>query len=207
MHIPKSTTAEAGIELFDQALQQALLPSDEYDVERWLCVPNKYSEYRYILGTRGTHPLICVGINPSTAVPDDLDNTLKSVERIALHNGYDSFIMFNVYAQRATSPDDMERNLNMQMHMENMKAFRYILAMSEKTPAVWAAWGTIIEKRDYLSLCVRDMIAVGKEYGAKWFSAGARSKKGHPHHPLYLKKDSGLDDFDVTAYLDALDNM
>ena len=108
MHIPKSTTHEIGVLKFTDALNEALLPSPDYDVERWLYVPNAYSEYRYILGTRGKNPLICVGINPSTAAPDDLDNTLKSVERIAIHNGYDSFIMFNVYAQRATSPDDME---------------------------------------------------------------------------------------------------
>ena len=36
----------------------------------------------------------------------------KSVERIALGNGFDSFIMFNVYAQRATRPDDMEKTPN-----------------------------------------------------------------------------------------------
>ena len=204
MHIPKSTTHEIGVLKFSDALKEALLPSRDYDVDRWLYVPNTYSEYRYILGTRGKNPLICVGINPSTAAPDDLDNTLKSVERIALHNGYDSFIMFNVYAQRATSPDDMEHELNMAMHAENMAAFRYILAVSETAPSVWAAWGTIIEKRDYLPLCVRDMIAIGKEYGTKWYSAGARSKKGHPHHPLYLKKDSGLDAFDVTDYLNNL---
>lgn len=204
MHIPKSTTHEIGVLKFTDALNEALLPSPDYDVERWLYVPNAYSEYRYILGTRGKNPLICVGINPSTAAPDDLDNTLKSVERIAIHNGYDSFIMFNVYAQRATSPDDMEHELNMAMHAENMASFRYILAVSEEAPSVWAAWGTIIEKRDYLPLCVRDMIKIGEEYGAKWYSAGARSKKGHPHHPLYLKKDSGLDAFDVTDYLNKL---
>lgn len=204
MHIPKCTTAEAGVLTFEEALAPALMPSPDYDCSRWLYVPNSYSEYRYILGTRGTKPLICVGINPSTAVPDNLDNTLKSVERIALHNGYDSFIMFNVYAQRATSPDDMERCCNAQLHAENMRAFEYILSLSKSAPAVWAAWGAIIEKRGYLADCVRDMIAVGEKYGAHWYSSGARSKKGHPHHPLYLRKDSGLDDFEVAAYLDTL---
>ena len=71
-------------------------------------------------------------------------------------------------------------------------------------PAVWAAWGTIIEKRDYLADCVRDMIALGNKYHARWFSAGKRSKKGHPHHPLYLRKDSPLEKFDVPGYLDTL---
>jgi len=204
-HIPSAFTAEIELERFEPALADALKPSDNYDISKWLYVPNRYSEYRYILGTRGKKPLICVGINPSTAAPDDLDNTLKSVERVAHHNGYDSFIMFNVYAQRATDPYDMEPELNRALHEENMKAFAYALGLdAERSPAVWAAWGTIIEKRDYLPNCVRDMIALGEEYGARWFSAGKRSKKGHPHHPLYLRKDSILEDFDVKSYLDSL---
>ena len=203
MHIPSSTTAEIEVLTFEDAL----VPSEgeSYDRARWLYVPDFYSEYRYILGTRGKRPLICIGINPSTAEPDNLDNTLKSAERIALHNGFDSFNMFNVYAQRATDPDHMERELNSHMHRENMKAFEYVLSLSETPPAVWAAWGTIIEKRDYLKGCVLDMIEIGERYGARWYTAGKRSKqKGHPHHPLYLKKDSLLEDFDALEYLESL---
>ncbi len=200
MHIPKGTTAELELVTFAQALEAANTPSPDYDIEKWLYAPNFYSEYRYILGTRGKNPLICIGINPSTAEPDNLDNTLKSVERIALGNGFDSFIMFNVYAQRATSPDDMEKICNPRLHRENMEAFRYVLSISDR-PAVWAAWGAIIEKRGYLADCVRDMVAVGQEYGASWYCAGAITKKGHPHHPLYLRKDEKIRPFDVEKYL------
>ena len=204
MHIPKGTTQELELVTFRQALEAANTPSDEYDIEKWLYAPNFYSEYRYILGTRGKNPLICIGINPSTAKPDDLDNTLKSVERIAHGNGFDSFIMFNVYAQRATDPDAMEKTCNQALHRENLEAFRYVLSISEE-PTVWAAWGTIIEKRNYLPQCVRDMVALGQELGAKWVCAGKRSKKGHPHHPLYLRKDELIRDFDVEAYLSSLE--
>jgi hypothetical protein len=200
MHIPKGTTAQLELVCFDEALAAANTPCDAYDVEKWLYAPNFYSEYRYILGTRGKNPLICIGINPSTAEPDNLDNTLKSVERIALGNGFDSFIMFNVYAQRATDPDSMEKQCNLTLHQENLKAFRYILSISKK-PAVWAAWGAIIEKREYLADCVRDMVDVGQEYGATWYCAGAITKKGHPHHPLYLRKDEKIKPFDVEGYL------
>ena len=203
MHIPKGTTAELALVTFQEALAAAEEPNAQYDVNKWLYAPNFYSEYRYILGTRGEKPLICVGINPSTAKPGDLDNTLKSVERIALGNGFDSFIMFNVYAQRATNPDDMERKCNLLLHNENMAAFSYVLSLSD-SPAVWAAWGTIIEKRDYLKDCVRDMLDIGEKCGASWYCAGAVSKKGHPHHPLYLRKDEKIRPFDVTAYLDKL---
>ena len=202
-HIPKGTTAQLELVTFQQALDAANTPSPDYDIQKWLYAPNFYSEYRYILGTRGQKPLICIGVNPSTARPDALDNTLKSVERIALGNGYDSFLMFNVYAQRATDPNAMEKALNPLLHRENMAAFRYVLSLSLE-PAVWAAWGAVIEKRSYLSQCVRDMLDIGKEYGARWYCAGAITKKGHPHHPLYLRKDEPLKPFPVEPYLETL---
>ena len=203
MHIPSVTTDKIELLTFQQALEVANTPSEEYDIEKWLYAPPFYSEYRYILGTRGKNPLICIGINPSTAAPDDLDNTLKSVQRIAHGNGFDSFIMFNVYAQRATSPDDMEKNCNAALHRENLEAFRYVLSISER-PVVWAAWGAIIEKRGYLADCVRDMLEAGREFGASWVCAGAITKKGHPHHPLYLRKDEKIKPFDVAHYLETL---
>lgn len=203
MHIPSGDTAQLELVTFQQALTAANTPSEEYDIGKWLYAPNFYSEYRYILGTRGRNPLICIGINPSTAKPDDLDNTLKSVERIALGNGFDSFIMFNVYAQRATNPDTMEKQCNPLLHKENLEAFRYILSISDH-PAVWAAWGSIIEKRAYLPVCVKDMVLVGEEFGANWYCAGACTKKGHPHHPLYLRKDEQLRPFDIINYLGSI---
>ncbi len=204
MHIPSSSTSEIEVLSFADALLSSP-DSASYDRTHWLYVPDFYSEYRYILGTRGENPLIAIGINPSTAAPDDLDNTLKSVERIALGNGFDSFIMFNVYAQRATNPDHMEKELNEQLHRENMKAFEYVLSLSKTAPSVWAAWGTIILKRSYLASCALEMAELGEKYGAKWYTAGKRSKIGnHPHHPLYLKKDSRLDDFDVKEYIKSL---
>ena len=205
-HIPATDTRHAGVLLFEDALKPTA--GTDFDRGAWLYVPDHYSEYRYILGTRGNRPLICIGVNPSTAVPGRLDNTLKSAERIALFNGFDSFIMFNVYAQRATDPDDMERTLNPVLHRENMKAFRWTLERSGENPSVWAAWGAVIEKRQYLPGCVLDMVRIGKEFRAAWFTAGQRSRAGHPHHPLYLKKDSALEPFaDLEDYLEGLERI
>lgn len=198
-HIPTMDTRAIENVDFYAELEKSTRPSAEYDVEKWLFVPNFYTEYRYILGTRGQNPLICIGINPSTARPDALDNTLKSVERIAKANGFDSFIMFNVYPQRATDPDQMDRAMDRRLHEENMKAFDYILSLSP-SPTVWAAWGTVICKRPYLKECVQDMIAVGERRGARWVCAGKCSKAGHPHHPLYLKKDEPVRPFDIEGY-------
>ena len=61
MHIPGCPTAEMEILPFVGALAAAEEPSPDYDVSCWLYVPNVYTEYRYILATRGERPLICVG--------------------------------------------------------------------------------------------------------------------------------------------------
>lgn len=204
MHIPAAASQDTEYLSFGQALSDSLSRTEGYDRGKWLYVPDTYAEYRYILGTRGTHPLICIGVNPSTAAPDDLDNTLKSVARIASANDFDSWIMFNVYPQRATRPDDMDRARCEGLHRENMAAFEWVLSRSGPAPTVWAAWGAVIEKRTYLKDCVREMAALGGRYCARWVRAGKISVKGHPHHPLYLKKDEPTVPFDVLDYLQLL---
>ncbi len=205
-HIPAAATATLAIQPFEAALAEERAAPHDYDAERWLYLPCRYTEYRYILGTRGQNPLICVGINPSTAAPGRLDNTLQSVERIARFNGHDSFLMFNVYAQRATDPRLLDECCDLRLHTENMKAFAHVLGGYKPgcTPTVWAAWGTVVERRPYLAACMRDMVMVARRYGAVWVTAGRRSVKGHPHHPLYLRSDSVTEPFDIEAYLNAL---
>ena len=202
MHIPQSDTAAMEILSYEEAAERST--AEDYDRDKWLYVPDFYTEYRYVLGTRGEYPVICAGINPSTAEPDNLDPTLKSVSRIAAANAFDSWMMFNVYAQRATRPDDMDTERNELLHHENMEAFRTLLqlaACSGRKPIVWAAWGAIIEKRSWLMDCVRDMYMLGEDFGALWVCAGKCSKAGHPHHPLYLRKDELFHPFDMGGYL------
>ena len=52
-HVPKGATAQLELVTFRQALEAANTPSPDYDIKKWLYAPNFYSEYRYILGTRG----------------------------------------------------------------------------------------------------------------------------------------------------------
>jgi hypothetical protein len=120
------------------------------------------------------------------------------VERVARHNGFDSFLMMNLYAQRATRPHDMDSDICDFLHQENLKAFAWLL---QKTTTVWAAWGAVMETRGFLKACMADFVAQGQRQGARWVSAGKKTKKGHPHHPLYLRKDSVFEPFDMVGYL------
>jgi len=185
---------------FFEALNDSEKENSKYDINKWIYVPNRYLSYRYLLGTKGNNPLICIGINPSTAEPDNLDNTLKSVERISKNNGFDSFIMINVYPERATNPDDMSSQLISNIHKQNLLAFSYVLSKYEKC-TIWAGWGTIVLKRSYLSKCLKEMYNISLAHDATWVHFGKISKAGHPHHPLYLRKDSIALPFDMDNYI------
>lgn len=165
----------------------------------WLYEHNTNNRARYVLGTVGEKPLVCFGVNPSTAVPGDLDPTLKSVERFAKAGGFDSFIMLNLYPQRSTDPNGLHKRLNRTYHTDNLKNIEQVLKASSE-PTIWAAWGTLIEKRPYLERCLKDILELEGIKKCRWITIGKRSKKGHPHHPLYLRNGSLMDDFDVTAY-------
>ncbi len=175
-------------------------PNYTFDDKSWVYLPKFYLPYRYILGTKGENPLICIGINPSTAAPGDLDNTLKSVERIAKANGYDSFLMLNISPQRATNPNNMVHTLNSVLISSNIEAFEYALEKS-KSKHIWLACGTLIRKRGYLFEILKEFFSISTRYKAKWLVAGALSQNGDPHHPLYLKKDEQLKAFDICSYI------
>ena len=56
MHIPSTETKNIPVLTFAQAMEHC--EDSCYDREKWLYIPDFYSEYRYILGTRGKKPLI-----------------------------------------------------------------------------------------------------------------------------------------------------
>lgn len=156
---------------------------------------------RYSLGQEGANPLICFGINPSTAKPHNLDPTVASVARYAVEQGYNGWLMFNIYPQRATNPNEMHQYLQPDFHARNLEVIRELLSRVSAGAHIWCAWGTLIEKRPYLIPCMKDIYEAIADYGSQYFTRGNLSKAGHPHHPLYLRKDSAMDAFDMAGYI------
>lgn len=169
-------------------------------MNNWLYQTDPLNKTRYILGTKGNNPLLCFGVNPSTATPEQLDPTLKAVERFSKMHGYDSWVMMNLYPQRSTDPNGIHKRLNKPIHEENLQHIENILKSHPKA-TIWAAWGTLIEKRPFLRGCLQDIIEITNRYNCKWISIGKVSKKGHPHHPLYLGNDAEIKGFDLNKYI------
>ena len=166
---------------------------------QWIYTNTPDNQARFLLGEKGNKTLICIGINPSTAEPEKLDRTLSTVKRYSQDLGYDSWMMLNIYPQRATNPDDLDNELNIEYHKENLRQIETIF--SQGNHDIWAAWGTLIQKRAYLKSCLEGIVKIAERYNCKWYSMGEPTKEGHPHHPLYLKKNLSLEPIDINGYM------
>ena len=165
---------------------------------RWMYERTADNSARFILGTEGGNPLICFGINPSTAEPGNLDPTVNYVSRLAAANGFDSFVMFNVYAQRATDPDNLHLAPAPELVEANERQIAAYIGGGKRM--LWAAWGGLINKRPYLKGLVRRIVSLPELCNCEWVSRGVPTKDGHPHHPLYVKKDAPFEPFDISIY-------
>lgn len=154
---------------------------------------------RFVLGEKGKKPLACFGINASTARPGDLDPTVGRVASVSLQ-GFDGWIMLNIYPQRSTDPCNLHPMLDEKLHKRNICEIKDILC-GYPSLTIWAAWGNLIELRPYLKKCLVEIVKVLKPYSFRWVYKGELTKKGHPRHPLYLRSDLPFHSFDIDNYI------
>ncbi len=161
-------------------------------------------DLRFTLGTDGKRPLLVIGLNPSTANDKLPDHTIKRVMSFANKNGYDSFIMLNLYAQRTPNPDELHSSLDQELHTKNVA---HILTIIEKYSdiSILASWGETIAVRKYLKECLLDIYNQSKNKNIRWLKIGTTTLSGHPRHPSRAA-DIELTDFDIENYLRRFDN-
>ncbi|MDR0324728.1 MAG: DUF1643 domain-containing protein [Oscillospiraceae bacterium] len=175
----------------------------EYDKDTWEYRGDD-SSVRFVLGqVSGKNPLVCFGINPSKARPDLPDSTLIRVEKYAHINGFDGWVMLNIYPQRATNPNDLHKAIDTDIHSNNLVQIANILQQGNLR--LWAAWGANINRHSYLMKCLREIAKISAVNSCKWVSLG-KTKEGHPLHPLYRYEgfrlyETPLANFDMDKYL------
>lgn len=165
--------------------------------QQWVYEPSADGSARFVLGTVGSNPLVCFGINPSTAVPNALDRTVTRVQGFAETHGYDSWTMLNVYPQIDPKPENLHRKFDPQLKAENE---RLIAKAIQGRQTLLAAWGRNITARTYLRSMLRDILQLTNASGATWLSLGPTTIHGHPRHPLYLHASTPIVPFDMTTY-------
>jgi hypothetical protein len=166
-------------------------------------INNNDNSCRFALGTEGIKPLIVVGINPSTADDKNPDRTINRVKGFAEGNGYDSFIMLNLYPQRTPFPSDLHSTMELSIHNQNLKTISDILAKNSNA-TILAAWSEKIVVREYLKECLKAIFETTKKFNVNWIILGDLTKSGHPRHPLYASYSVALNNFDITNYIEKL---
>lgn len=164
---------------------------------------NQDNTARFVLGNKSSKPLIVIGLNPSTADDSKPDPTIRKVMGFAERNGFDGFIMLNLYPQRVTDPKGLSIDLDQELMQENLKQIDAILnGITE--PVLLASWGATITIRRYFKQCIKQIHELTKGKNVKWVKIGDLTQDGHPRHPLYTAYHTELSEFDINQYADAL---
>ena len=162
----------------------------------WIYETSEDNSARFVLGqvfNPNGKTLLCFGINPSTACPECLDNTIRKVVSISNYNGYENWIMLNIYPQRATNPDDMHIECDNGLVSANLDCIRRI-AESYSNCDVLLAYGNLISKRQYLKICLDEIISLLQNKKIKIIKL---TKANNPVHPLYQPNASVLVDYAI----------
>lgn len=172
----------------------------EYNIRRMI---GDADHERYVLASQGYRPLFVIGVNPSIANEEKPDRTIGRIMNFARQNGYDGFVMLNLYPQRSTNFSQVHQEMDSRLHKRNLKEIHSIL--TEYTNIhILVAFGNLITQRKYLTSCFRDIVEMVSECGidVTWLQIGALTKAGHPRHPLYARYDAGVHLFDLSHYLE-----
>lgn len=135
-------------------------------------------KYRYALWRHwgeGKSYAMFIGLNPSTADEKIDDPTVRRCMAFAQAWGYDGLCMTNLFAYRATVPDDMK----CAQEPIGPDTDKWLKKLAKKAGVVVAAWGVHgrFMQRDHAVLQMIQPLHYLR-----------LTKGGYPGHPLYLPK-------------------
>lgn len=164
---------------------------------RWVYEHTEDDSARFALGqilNPNGRTLLCFGINPSKASPEEPDNTIRKIIQISNYNGYDNWIMLNIYPQRATDPAALHPECDTALAKENMLRIKRITEEYSDSD-ILLAYGNLITKRKYLKPCLNEILSMLGEVQQRKLKVIKLTKANNPVHPLYQPNTSRLIDY------------
>ncbi len=116
-----------------------------------------------------------IGLNPSTADEARLDPTLTRITTFSKREGFDGFLMANLFALRTPYPEEMMADPD-PVGPENDAQ---LLAAADRCERIVAAWGAsgVFQAR---------AAAIGRLFSGRELWCLGTTQDGHPRHPLYV---------------------
>jgi hypothetical protein len=140
-------------------------------------------KYRYLLvrvWNPELKPLVCFGLNPSTANAESDDPTIKNLVRLLQNEGYGSLYMMNLFALVSPYPDDLRTCPDPVKENDDWIAK---ICMGQDVAFCWGNF----KQAEYRAKKVKKMFNTAKCFG--------KNANGSPKHPLYLKSNTKLIDY------------
>lgn len=156
---------------------------------------------RYFLRKDGKNNLIIIGVNPSKATHKNSDPTMNKVMGFTERNGFDGFIMLNLYPQRCSNPKNLDKEMRLELHQKNMEIISNIIKDTEK-PTILVAFGDVIMSRSYLKDCLKSIVSLISTKNPQWKQIGQPTLLGNPRHPSRAKYCE-FEPFDINNYLNS----
>ncbi len=161
-------------------------------------INNENNSARFVLGFDNTNPLIVIGVNPSTANDKVPDATIRRVLGYVERNGFNGFLMINVFPLRATNPDSLPNDGDDLLHKQNLIQIENVFQLHSNA-TVLVAFGDTILKRHYLKQYFADIICVASKHNPNWKQIGSPTSCGNPRHPSRGSYQP-LNNFDVSKF-------
>lgn len=127
--------------------------------------------------------LLYIMLNPSTATELQNDPTIESCQRRARRLGFGGMRITNLFAWRATRPEDLRRA----EAPEGPENDAFIASWAAKAGVTVAGWGVHGGFRDRGRQVAQTLPGDVRHLGL--------TKAGHPRHPLYVSYETALTDW------------
>lgn len=139
-------------------------------------------------GNRVHHFVMFIGLNPSTADETTDDPTIRRCMGFAKAWGYGALCMANLFAFRATKPEDM-MSATEPIGSDNSQ---HLLRLGRDAGQIVCAWGKH-GRFNYMDDAVITLLHLAR-LDSKLVCLGVNSDKT-PKHPLYIRADKKLERF------------
>ena len=160
------------------------------DIGELFCLPKDDPEKRFVIGILGRKNLLCIGLNPNTADATRLDGTSRNFQRIAKDNGYDGWLLVNLYPARDPKAVNLVERADGSLFRENMDRIEEV-ASSEVYGVrdVLLGWGNDVVRRSYFENGIRQIHQRLNKFNLR-YHAFRVNRTGHPGHPSPLTINS-----------------
>ncbi|HIW21783.1 MAG TPA: DUF1643 domain-containing protein [Candidatus Dorea intestinavium] len=142
--------------------------------------PPEYEPFRYAIGKKGKNPFVAIGMNPSAAREETSDRTINRIIHIGEILGYDGWIAFNLYPERATKAANLD-DYKEELASNNIRIIEKYL-IENKITEIYGAWGDL--HFETLKKGKEKVIELLKKLDIKVFYFGTLTKQGNPRHPI-----------------------